>query len=95
MSLKYNQEIRSIRKNGKKQILKILTDKPHSTNEIIDLIKEKNQDLYDDSIKCECIGGSETTPEWQHQLRWAIQDLKYQGKLTFDPTTRKYKLKES
>ena len=57
-------------------------------------VQNKEPDLCDDTIKCECGGFAPNRPEWKHQIRWAIVDLKYSEKITYSKKTKLYSLRQ-
>jgi len=90
--MKYSKEIQSIRKESKLQILGILKGKSLEIKEIIKILEDKNSEKYDESVKCVCGKMKGTSPEWKHQVRWAILDLKYTKKIILDENNKKYSL---
>jgi len=89
---KYPESMKTIRRVAKEEILKILMNKGYDVSEIVKKIKSKNRNLCDDTIKCACGNVQTNKPEWVHQIRWALQDLKYQGKIQYDKTSRIYSI---
>ncbi len=82
--------MRSVRKVSKTIIPEILSKSPIKIANIIEEIKKQCPDLCDDDIKCECGGNTKNKPEWKHQIRWAVADLKYLGKITYSKETKMY-----
>lgn len=90
---KYPDRIISLRKISQKEIPKILEKGPSKLAAIYKIIQDKNTNLCDGFVKCTC-GDKETgRPEWKHQIRWALQDLSYTGKINYERETREYSLK--
>ena len=77
---KYPEKIYEVRKMARSTLVEILTKKPLTTAEIRTEIKKHFPKNCDDSIKCECGKGS-NVKEWEHQVAWAIQDVKYHRKI--------------
>jgi len=90
---KYIKEVRAVRTISRKQIIPYLKEKPATAQAISKYIQSKNKKLCDDSIKCICGKKSSTMPEWKHQIKWAIQDLKYHGEIDYDKDSGKYSIK--
>jgi hypothetical protein len=44
--------------------------------DIYEPVQRASNDLCDDAVLCEHEGQSYGAPEWRHQVRWALQDLK-------------------
>jgi len=86
---KYDENVRKIRKLSNKYILALLSKKPLTSKEIIKKVKEKFPKYCDDEVICICESGGRTK-EWQHQVRWAINDIKYNKKIKFNKNTKKY-----
>lgn len=82
-----------VRKVSKKIIPELLEDGPKGILAIMEYVQNKKLDLCNDSIKCECGGFAPNRPEWKHQIRWAIVDLKYSEKITYSKETKIYALK--
>ncbi len=91
---KYSENIRSIREVARYDILLLLGKKPKTSVEIFKFIKSNSGNLCDDSITCVCGKSYGERPEWKHQIRWALQDLKHYGKIDFNKQTKKYFLKK-
>ena len=87
--LKYDENIRLVRKLTKKILLELLSEKPLSSAEIKNKIKKKFPSNCDDKIKCECGRGVKTL-EWEHQVAWAIQDVKSARKIEYLKDNKKY-----
>lgn len=77
---KYPQKIYEIRKLTRVNLLDLLAEVPLTSKEIKSIIKKKFPNQCDDNIKCTCKGGSNAI-EWEHQVAWAIQDVKYSKKI--------------
>ncbi len=92
-SYKYSEEIREIRKLAKNKIIDILKE-PQTTGSILKKIKKFYPDNCNDEFLCRCGKSITVYPEWKHQIRWAIQDLKYQTIIKFDQTSKTYSLIE-
>lgn len=88
--MKYAKEIQAIRKESKSQILEILKKKSISISEIIKIFEDKFSIKYDKSVMCTCGKNRGNKPEWKHQVRWAILDLKYTKKIILNINTKKY-----
>ena len=80
----------SIRTITRKFLIPILEEKPHKMSQIWKLVKKNHKKLCDDSVKCTCGNRSSKSPEWMHQVRWGVQDLKYHGWVELDKETGKY-----
>ena len=91
-SYKYPDEIRKIRKLAKNQIIKFLKE-PQTSSSILKEIKECYPDNCNDDLLCRCGKSVTHSPEWKHQVRWAIQDLKYQSIIQFNQNSKYYSLK--
>jgi len=74
--LKYTEKTRLLRQNCKKIILKKLEKKSSTIAQIYELVKVQLDSFCDDSIKCVCGKKGSKQPEWKHQIRWALSDLK-------------------
>ena len=57
-------------------------------------MKEKFTEYCNDDIKCRCRENTSKKPEWEHQVKWAILDLKYKGMLTFEKESKVYTIKK-
>ena len=90
---KYSEEVRAVRKISKKIIPELLKSKSKGILAIMEHVQNKEPDLCDDTIKCECGGFAPNRPEWKHQIRWAIVDLKYSEKITYSKKTKLYSLR--
>lgn len=90
---KYSKAVSSIRKITRDQLISFLIKKPQTIEEILKFIQSNNESLCDDSIPCVCGKKTGTYPEWKHQVRWGLQDLKYNKKIDRDQQTKKYFLK--
>ena len=88
-NLKYDEEIRLVRKLTRKILVELLSETPLSSKEIKNKIKKKFPNNCDDKIKCEC-GRGVNTLEWEHQVAWAIQDVKSARKIEYLKDTKKY-----
>lgn len=86
---KYPYHVKIIRRISKPIIIEYLEEKSYTLNEITDIIKKNLSKSCDDSIICECKGGG-VHPEWKHQVRWALQDLKSVEKIQFKKTHKTY-----
>lgn len=89
---KYSQTIRDVRKFAAEDIPKFLKKSSLTLAPIYDAMKEKYSDNCDKTILCSCGNLTTIRPEWKHQVRWALQDLKYSGVIKYDSKTRKYTL---
>ena len=78
---KYSEEVRSVRKITREILVPVLQEKPRNMMQIWKIIKKDNPELCDDEIKCTCGKKEGTAPEWKHQVRWGVQDLKYNKKI--------------
>ena len=54
-----------------------------ATRELYSRMEALHPDLCDPSVPCDCSGGNPNQPESKHQMRWAQQDLKNQGKIEY------------
>jgi len=84
--------MRTVRLSSKDIILDLLKKSSTNIDTILAAVKTKNKKLCDDNIKCECGKSNRSAPEWRHQVRWALQDLKYTGKISFKKETREFSL---
>lgn len=67
---------------------------PSTLGPIYKIVKEKHPTYCDGLVKCIC-GHKETKrPEWKHQVRWALWDLRYNGTLNYSKTSREYSIKK-
>jgi len=92
-SKKYPQKIIAVRGLARIEIPKILKDNPQNSKFILSKFKEIHSGFCDDEFICKC-KSSPRYPEWKHQVRWAIQDLKYHSIITVDKTTKFYSIRE-
>ena len=92
---KYPDEIRSVRKITRETLPAILEERPRSMMQIWKIIRKNNEEVCDDSVKCSCGSKGGYQPEWQHQVRWGVQDLKYHKKIELNRETRKYFIKKN
>ena len=76
------------------EIPKILKGMPQNSKFILLKIKEKHPGFCDDNYLCQCKNQSSKTPEWQHQVKWAIQDLKYNSIIKVNETTKFYSMRK-
>lgn len=87
---KYDKTLRSLRMIAKEIILEEIKEKPLRLETLYKLIRKKKGEMCDDNIKCSC--GRETLqPEWKHQIRWALYDLKYKKEISLDKESGLYK----
>jgi len=89
---KYSQSVTEIRKLAKNTIIEILKNKPLQSGEILARIEKKFPNQCNPEILCVCKGNKQERPEWQHQVLWAIQDLKYSKIINFDSNNKTYSL---
>ncbi len=90
---KYDSKIRSIRGITRKEVPKLLKKKSKNIDEIFVHIKKiAGKEICDDNEFCSC-GRLSQRPEWKHQIRWGLVDLKYANRVTFDKNTNKYSTK--
>lgn len=89
---KYSEKIRQVRKISKKIIPKLLENGPIEISTLIEHMKKQYPDLCNNSVNCECGRYPSSRPEWQHQIRWAIADLKYSEKIAYSNETKCYAL---
>lgn len=92
---KYPKKITSIRSLSIKQIPKLVKKNPLTALKIINSIYADNVELCDNDVKCSCGKFTRKSPEWKHQIRWAILDLKYRGKIRFNEKTGEYSLNKN
>ena len=90
--MKYPEKVRQLRSISRKEIPIMLKNGSLSSTEIASKIKTKYISLCDNEIKCACGKNSSNRPEWQHQIKWGILDLKYQKKIKFSEIDGKYSL---
>ena len=93
-SKKYPEKIIEIRGLARIEIPKILKDRPQNSKFILSKIKEKHPGFCDDKFLCQCSSASKSYPEWKHQVRWAIQDLKFNSIINIDKTTKFYSIRK-
>jgi hypothetical protein len=91
---KYSDQIRSVRKITRETLTALLEEKPRNIMQIWKIIRKNNEEICDDEIKCTCGRKDGNQPEWQHQVRWGVQDLKYHKKIDLNRETRKYFIKK-
>ena len=91
-SKKYPEKVTNIRGLAKKEIPKILRKKPLTSTFILSRIKETYTEYCDDDYFCQCGKISGKQPEWKHQVRWAIQDLKFNSMIQYDKREMSYSL---
>jgi hypothetical protein len=91
---KYSKELRKVRLLAKTAIPEILKKIPMKSSDIIEHMRKQYPDLCDDSIKCECRKNKKGNPEWKHQIRWALEDLKYSGNISYSKETKFYEVVE-
>ncbi len=89
---KYPEKIISIRKLARKAIPQILMDVPQKSNFILSKFEEKYSEKCDNNFLCKCKNQSGSSPEWKHQVRWAIQDLKYNSLIQYDNGSETYSI---
>lgn len=92
---KYDKNIRDVRKKAREIILEILKTKPRKLDFIFLSVLENCKNNFDNKITCQCGKQNRSSPEWKHQVRWAIQDLKYNKKLNYDKESGLYSLNKS
>lgn len=90
---KYSEEIKNIRKISRNIIIEHLKNGPSTVHQIWDLVQTTNKKICNNSVECTCGKNRGTTPEWKHQVRWALQDLKYTNKIGYNNTKQEYFLK--
>ena len=89
---KYGAKLKKLRVKSRELIPELLTTSSKGTNQIFTEIRKKVPDLCDDKIICQCGRKPKKTPEWKHQIRWAIQDLKLKKIITRDIENKVYKI---
>ena len=89
---KYGGKLKELRVKSRELIPELLTTSSKGTNQIFTEIRKKVPDLCDDKIICQCGRKPKKTPEWQHQIRWAIQDLKLKKVIARDIENKVYKI---
>ena len=89
---KYSDDILEVRKLSRELIPRLLADKSRTLEYLFSSIKNKHSKNCDDKIKCQCGKTNRSNPEWKHQVRWAIQDLKFNKKLVYDKESKLYSL---
>lgn len=89
---KYSDDIIKVRKLARELLPKILDNKSKDLQYILAMIKKKYPENCDDETKCQCGEHVRKSPEWQHQVRWAIQDLRYHKVLAYDKKSKLYSL---
>ena len=90
---KYDENIIKVRKKSKPLILNFLKKKPKTIEQIYNKTSNAFPEICDNSIICQCGSTNRKIPEWKHQVRWALQDLKYHSQITFDKEQRMYSIK--
>lgn len=88
---KYNHDVLSVRSLSKVIILQTLENKSQIRDDLMKVIKQKLPENCNDGILCICTNGN-GKPEWMHQVRWSLNDLKRSGKVSYDITFKKYHL---
>lgn len=92
---KYDEKIRQIRKMSRYYIQKLLEKKPMSGKDLSSKVKEKYPEYCNNDVKCQCGKGENANRhEWEHQVQWAIQDLKYGNIIIFDKAKGLYSIKK-
>jgi hypothetical protein len=67
-----------LRETFRETVKRVLADHgPLATGQIYDRIRRLHPELCDDDVECS-FGGE---PEWKKQMRWAQQDLKFNGQI--------------
>ena len=94
-SKKYPKKVTDIRELAKKEIPKILQEEPLTTAFILSRIKERYSKYCDDNYFCQCGKISGRQPEWKHQVRWAIQDLKHYSIIQYNKQKKCYSLRHA
>jgi len=90
---KYPRKIISLRNIAIRETTTLLKKKSLTLGPIYEEIKKKYSEDCDESVICNC-GDKETSrAEWKHQVRWALQDLRYTGKINYSKKTREYSMK--
>ena len=89
---KYGGKLKELRTKSRELIPELLATSSKGTNQIFSEIRKKAPDLCDDKIICQCGRKLKKTPEWKHQIRWAIQDLKLKKVITRDIENKVYKI---
>ncbi len=87
---KYPRKIISLRKIAVREITALLKKKPLTLGPIYKEIKKKYPEDCDESIICSCGDKKTSRAEWKHQVRWALQDLRYAKKIGHNQKTREY-----
>jgi len=88
----YPPHMREVRRKSKEMILEILAKDSSTIKEFYKSIKKTHTKICDEEIKCTCGKNNGTSPEWKHQVGWALEDLKYRGKITYDKKTKLYSI---
>ncbi len=78
---------RELRKLCRENLRMMLT-KPSNIQEIYSDVIARFPSECSDANMCTCGGISGTQPEWKHQVRWALQDAKHQGFVSYDRSTK-------
>jgi len=83
-----------VRKKSKTEIPTLLKKAPLTLKNIFKIIEINNPSLCDDSVMCKCDKRhTSKIPEWKHQIRWALEDLKYHTqKIHYNKKTKTYSL---
>jgi len=89
---KYPDKMKELRKKTIELIPVLLKQRPLTIVHIFKKIQKKHKNLCDNTIICKCGKESSSIPEWKHQIRWAIQDLKFMKKITYDKEKKQYLL---
>ncbi len=71
-----------------REVLRMVLTRPSTIQEIYSEVIDRFPTECNDAVLCTCGGISRTQPEWKHQVRWAMQDLKYQGFVSYDQSTK-------
>ena len=76
-TLEWRREVRNLAKEIIPRLLR--TSGPWPMADIYASVQNASEELCDDAFPCEHKGQPYGAPEWRHQVRWALQDLKHEG----------------
>ncbi len=87
-----DEELKRLRKECQTYLPTLLSI-PMKVNEIYERVKKTFPELCDNQVPCSCGGVVRKQPEWCHQVRWALQDLKDRAIVEYNNFDNKWKRK--
>lgn len=84
-----SRDLKELRKKCRHFLLTLLSESMQISKVYLGVRAEFPQ-LCNDRILCSCGEVIRTDPEWHHQVRWALQDLKFKGLVRYDNLTRRW-----